>query len=228
MHKSLEFKGDQLHWLEELPQDYFVELRAQEQGQGSFDADRTLFHQILSLKELPLVVRANPDKNLWRSWEVFRDREKRNRIGPVPLILDIDDESDPPNLSNAFQFTGICLDLLETKDHFSQSGSLRVVFSGRKGFHIEAKSLIPFDAELLRKELLRDCQDRCACVYPNGNVFIDGVVLDTFHPWVRVTGAVHTWRAPDGSLIARRAIQMSVPEFRRKTVAEVSSLAEVT
>ena len=90
MDELILFEQEQLAWLEELNPNYFVKVRFQERGNSKFAKEDGVV-QVIQLKELTDFKRSHVEKNLWRSWTVFRDAAALDEIGPVPLILDIDD-----------------------------------------------------------------------------------------------------------------------------------------
>ena len=99
---------------------------------------------MVTLKDLPDFRQSHPQENLWRSWTVYRDQDKSDELGPVPLYFDIDnkpnDQDQDPCLHDAYMVTKECLTVLEDPAQWAfSSDRLRIIFSGRKGFHIEIK-----------------------------------------------------------------------------------------
>lgn len=171
-----------------------------------------------------------PESNVWRSWKVFKDSNRKRELGLVPLFFDIDDESDPPNLSHSYKLAATCLDLLESSPQWGLgSDRLRVVFSGRKGFHIEVKPRTPVDGEEVRQALLRGCEKK-GIDRTNNTFFHKATALDTFSPnlkpWIRVTGTVYSWHAKDGELSVRKIFYMSPERFRLLKLAGVEKAAK--
>jgi len=232
MGHDLWFSKDQLFWLEELNPDFCVKVRVQREGEGQWEEGCSLLERMLRLEELSAFACTHAENNIWRSWEVYREVAGCDGIGPVPLYLDIDDESSPPNLEDAYKLTAACLDVLEARSDWAGSSErLRVVFSGRKGFHIEIKPPAPLNASAMRKELLTACEERGlkrVCVYHgSSNVFIENTVLDTLsHKWVRLTGTLYSWICEDGRMCARRVFQMSPEEFRQLGAKRILQIAE--
>ncbi len=228
MGRKIWFNEQQLVWLEEADPELFVEIVIQEEGNGEFSetgsAQNVSMHQ---LRDLLALKRAHPRHNIWRSWDVYRDAEKSEKIGPIPLYFDIDDATDPPNLKNAYVLTATCLDvLMEKEDWAGSSERLRVVFSGRKGFHIEVKPPFPIEAETMRKSLIAACK-RKGLPLAYGNVFFQQTVLDTLHhEWVRLTGTVYSWRTEKGRVEARRVLQISVEDFRNLDIEEIVAMSK--
>jgi hypothetical protein len=141
------------------------------------------------LSKLSVISQIHAKRNIWRSWSVYRGHNKADPIGPVPLFFDIDDESDPPNLENAYTLTTACVDTLERQFAWANSPSnLRVVFSGHKGFHLEIKPATTIDGQALRQALIRDCENKIP--HQIANCFFEHTVFDvlnpTQHKWVRI------------------------------------------
>ncbi len=230
MNHSLLFSTEQLFWVEELSPDWFVEVRAQRWGDGEFDERATLMRSVLPLRGLPALKESRARDNLWRSWCVYRDRAKRDVVGPVPLILDIDDESVPPNLDHAHELTLACLDALEFEsDWVGSLERLRVVFSGRKGFHIEVKPAAPVNAQVVRGQLLRSlnlwAQEKQVPTF--ANTFFEKASLRLFtYEWVRLSQTVHSWRDEAGQIRNRRICRMRPTEFRDAPLERILAVAE--
>jgi hypothetical protein len=228
MSDNLVFCESQLFWPEELNQDFYVEVRVQQKGDDDFKEEHVQVNQMLQLRELSTFARMYPEDNIWRSWSVFYDIEKHCELGPVPLCFDIDEQSQHPNLEHAYRLTEVCLGILEAQSEWAGSSErLRVVFSGRKGFHIEVKPPAPLNAQTMRKELLQACE-MTGLKRVSLNVFIENTVLDPLsHQWIRLTGALHSWSSEDGQIHARRTFQMSPKEFRELGIGSILQIAEM-
>ncbi len=229
MIQSLLFNRDQLFWLEDINPEYFVYVQIQPWGEGIFLDESTVTRKPVALHELESFKHFHFEKNIWRSWTVYKDAQMEKEIGPVPLILDIDDESEPADLKKAYNLTKACLDLIEFESTLvEQPDQLRVIFSGRKGFHIEIKPSLPIDAQefrqhllaALRQHLFQGQHDVCH------NVFYESTVLDTLsHQWVRLTGTMNSWSLQDGTIHSTKVIPMSSKAFRAIHMEDILALA---
>ncbi|CAG0935443.1 hypothetical protein TFLX_04283 [Thermoflexales bacterium] len=226
MNNSLWFNKEQLFWLEELDSDCFVEVQVQPWGEGVFVNDPSMARQPIALRDLAAFKDLHSDKNIWRSWTIYRDVELTRDIGPIPLILDIDDESEPPNLTKAYDLTRACLDIIESETKLIKHAEQpRVIFSGRKGFHIEIKPSLPIDAQAIRRLLLEALRKHIS--QANLNVFYESTVLDTLsHMWVRLTGTLYSWHSSNGTLHSRRVIPLRVEEFRAMQTEDIWALLQ--
>jgi hypothetical protein len=217
------FLEEQLFWVEECA-NWFVEVLSQPKGEVfELTTNRV---EIIQICTLPEFISQNHSDNLWRSWKVFRDCELEQEIGPLPIVIDIDDESDgTSNLQNAYKLTRICLEEILRGNNSISLDNLRVVFSGRKGFHIELKPPHPLNAQVLRRELISSCRQRN--VSPRfGNVFFENTVIDIFHDYIRLTDSINSWINNNNELISRNVFQMSVTEFEHLKVEGILEKAE--
>lgn len=230
MPQKLLFKRDQLVWIEEVNREYFVDVIIQPKGITDPFREPPLAGNIVRLGNLSSYVSQYPEHNVWRSWNVFRDKNREIKLGLVPLFFDVDDESDPPNLSHSYKLAATCLDLLESSPQWGlASDRLRVVFSGHKGFHIEVKPTTEVDGEQVRRALLAGCEQKG--IDRMNNTFFNGTTaLDTFSPrykpWIRVTGTLYSWHSKDGHLLVRRIFQMSPEQFRALKQAGIEKAAK--
>ncbi len=213
MHKNITLSQKQLAWLEEYP-DYFVEVIQQPSG-VTFDSQVT--PQVAKVRTLPQIISEHESNNLWRSWSVYKDQELEEELGPIPLIFDIDDESPgSPNLHNAYRLTAICVEgLLQFGNSWGKTteDQIRVVFSGKKGFHIEMKPSQPVNANNVRRELIELCREKEPSRDVIKNQFFGYTSIDVFHEHVRLTGSLNSWVNESNNILSRRVIQMSVLEF---------------
>lgn len=212
------FNEKQLYWLEEINPEYFVELVVLRKGETDWAKEGAILtQQTRQLKDLPAFKHKYADANLFRSWVIFLNAGKTSELGPVPLVLDIDNESTPTNLECAYKITDECLRVLEARNEWAGSRSrLRVVFSGRKGFHIEVRPPAPLDGWLMRNELI-DAVCAQLGVGRVGNYLgaESQTVIDTLsHQYVRLVGTLNSWYDDQGRIRCRRVLQMSVDEFR--------------
>jgi len=229
MLDNLWFSAEQLFWLEELDPAAIVQVRIAGIGESEPDGHGILFDQEVPLGQLAAVRQAYTKCNIWRSWSVYHRIGKHDPIGPVPLFFDIDDESSPPNLDNAYALTAACVDTLESLFAWANSPSnLRIVFSGHKGFHLELKPVTPLDGQALRRKLIQACEAKIPHRF--ANCFFEHTVLDVLNPiqhsWVRVTGTVNSWRMEEGQIKLNRIIQLSVSEFQQLGCRGVLQRAE--
>lgn len=171
----------------------------------------------IRISNINLLLIKNPNENTWRSWELFSDRDCQNSVGFSPLLLDIDNNDH--KLNKAHSLTLKCLDLIEKKSRFLKSGGLRVVFSGKKGFHIEAIPYKPVSNRYFRNYILCELNNTYKKPQYTKNMFEDGTI-DPGHDFIRVTGSYNSWRE-DGALIKRKVIQFTPEEFRKLKIGEI-------
>ena len=207
-----------MKWFEELNPDYWIQLHIQEKGDAVYN-ENSILRFNLKLKNISTYIKKHEDYNIWRTRLIYRDEHMLDQIGLVPpLFFDVDvfdgpDESDPPNLENVYSLTLNCIEILS--DEFSSTNLLRIIFSGRKGFHIEFEFNSPFEAESLQKNLIEKLNHRG--IKSNKNCFYENTaVLDTIKnfDWIRLTGTLYSWYAGHNKLCIRRTFPMSLDEFR--------------
>jgi hypothetical protein len=214
------------NWLEDCARLYIRLIRSPA-GIGYPDPDSPDTIQLsveerIQVGSLDQHVLAHTQDNMWRSWQLYSDALCSNPVSYIPVNIDIDNEQD--NLRQAHVLTQDCLGILEKMSHFHGPDRLRVVFSGKKGFHIEARPTEPLDFRSVRGELLRRlAQLRGQNGYPT-NSFSDGII-DTGHDFIRVTGSFNSWR--DGNVLKRRkVIQLSSDDFRKSQLQEILERSE--
>jgi hypothetical protein len=217
---KLLYSEKQLFWLNELDPNYYVCVKMQPVGVEKLNSASLVEADVIQIKQLNSFVSSYPDENIWRSWCVYKDKNRSEEIGPVPLILDVDDEHNPPNIDHAYIFTKTCVQLLQTWHNVIQSKDcIRIVFSGKKGFHIELKPAQPLDALDLRRKLLDGCE-MAGLKRVFGNVFLENTSLDTINvekkPWIRITDTIYSWYSKSGQLTRRKVFSMSVDELLQR------------
>jgi hypothetical protein len=164
----------------------------------------------LRIDGITQVLRDHSHENIWRSWLLFSDQNCSTPVSYIPLLIDIDNEKG--DLEGAYNLTRVCLDWYEHLSRYSTSIGLRVIFSGLKGFHIEARSTEPVDNRSFREDLLNGLAQIGKKNRGASNYFQDGTI-DPGHEFVRLSGSFNIWK--DGNILRRRkVIQMSPDEFR--------------
>lgn len=218
--KSFPIRDDQLFWLKELPL-AFVKVIAVPQGKEfSLDVESKIV-QVGNLKKFSEEYITN---NIWRSWCVYRDFTCSNILGQIPLVFDIDDENE--ELENAHILTKACIRLLEqSKDWIEATDRIRIVFSGRKGFHIEVKPSRTIDAERVREGMLGSIARQTGLVQKGPNTFIDCTTLDPFHEFIRVTGSYNSWEKY-GVMWKRKVILLTREDCFHLSIKDIISLSE--
>lgn len=168
----------------------------------------------------------HPNENIWRSWEVFSDDLCINKVSCVPLFLDIDNEDQ--NIEDAYKLTSYCLNFLETQEYIQGTECLRVVFSGKKGFHIEGKPYKQVENQSVRKDLL-GYLDSIGLQQKDGipNNFLLGVIdlMNLQHDFIRLTGSCNSWKEK-GLLKRRKVIQFTLEQFRELRSKDIIELSE--
>jgi len=213
-------------WLEDYS-DLYVQLVRNPVGIG-FPDDESPDTKIHSVQEIIRVCDLNQalseyaEWNLWRSWQVFSDRLCSNPVSYVPLFIDIDNEES--DLGRAYNLTQDCLDWFESTNKYSAPDHLRVVFSGKKGFHIEARPSHPVNNRLVREDLLSGLKKMGLENRGSSNCFLDGTI-DPVHDFVRLTGSFNSWKRSHG-LIRRKVIQLSLEDFRRLRLENILERSE--
>jgi hypothetical protein len=192
--------------------------------QESAETKTNLVREIVRIAEIDHVIREHLQWNIWRSWQVFSDKMCLNPVSYVPLLIDIDNEEQ--NLESAYSLTRDCLDWFESTDQHFMLDQLRVVFSGMKGFHIEARSTEPLDNQLLREALLIGLKEMGLEGSGTPNYFLNGIV-DISHDFVRLTESSNSWRE-DRNLRRRRVIQFSVDDFRKLHIEDIVARSEAS
>ena len=188
MWNSIFLKEEHLHWIEDHPE-WFVNVITRPEGE-LFDPNTDWIP--VRVGDLPQYLATNARLNIWRSWDVFsKQRNKLRYIGLLPIIIDIDDEEQ--NLFNAHRLTTACLQYIQSQT-WGREENLRVIFSGKKGFHIEIKPTEPVDAQELRQDLILGAARILGCEENlNGwNVFFGSTALDRFHDFIRLTSPSST------------------------------------
>jgi hypothetical protein len=215
-------------WLEDCP-DLYVQLICNPAGIGfpyEEDTDTRLHcvQEIIRIGDLDRVLREHAQKNIWRSWQVFSDKSCSNPVSYIPLFFDIDNEAH--NLEDAYNLTLNCVNWLERTNEYSAPDHLRVVFSGMKGFHIEAKAIRPTDNQLIRDSLLVGLEEMGFKGRGASNHFLQGTI-DPDHDFIRLTGSFNSWKE-DKTLRTRKVIQLSLDEFRSLRLETILERAEAS
>jgi hypothetical protein len=216
--RTIPFHQEQLIWLEDVP-DCYVEVLERPSGEAF---DPNIKAEILAIRDIPIYVKQHPWMNLWRSWEVYADPDQRVSLGPVPLLVDIDDQDY--DLCKAYTLTDSCLNLLEDNPQWAgEPERIRVIFTGRKGFHLEIKPPAPLDAEEFRETIFSELEKRIGLIRSGActNIYLDTTLIDRFHKFIRITGSCNSWKDENGILIRRRVLSMTPDEFRRAKIEDI-------
>lgn len=183
-------------WLEECTNLYVRIIRNPEGiGYPDNNCPDTIKHinkELVRVSDLRRVIREHAQENIWRSWQLFSDELCSCAVSYVPIFIDIDNEEDNPNIEDAYTLTRDCLDFIEGMTQYNIPDHLRVVFSGKKGFHIEARQNEPVDNESIRESLLNGLK-KIGQEQQGGskNVFINGTI-DPGHDFIRLTGSIYS------------------------------------
>lgn len=214
-------------WLEEYP-DLYVQLIRNPIGIGFPDKEfpETISQSVqetIRVNGLGQVLRKHIEWNIWRSWQVFSDELCSNAMGYVPLFIDIDNEEH--NLEDAYNLTRACLDWFERTNQCSSLDHIRVVFSGMKGFHIEAIPTQPVDNQAVRQALLVGLQEMGFQDRGVSNCFLNGTI-DPGHDFIRLTGSYNSWKE-NNELKTRKVISLSLYEFRMMRLENILEKSDV-
>ncbi len=220
--KTRPFIEPQLRWIEEYP-DYWINVLALPQG-SEFELNSEWNR--IQIKDLGKFIFDHPSENLWRSWDVWHSFDSKSIIGPIPYWIDIDDKNQ--NLQNSFTLTRVLVNLLLANEEWAENTeSVRVAFSGKKGFHIYAKPPSPIDGEITRQKLIALARKELNLGGADGdNVFWDSTILDVSHEEIRIIGSVHSWYDESQKLKARRTFTMSSNEFLYINLNEILRRSE--
>lgn len=217
--KTLPFTDKQLGWLEDYP-DCWVDVGTLPPGEEFHPELERVFVQV---KKLPDFVLAHEGDNIWRSWHIWGDSDRKESVGEVPFWLDIDDENG--NLLNAQMLARVFVELLIENPAWAGSPErIRISFSGKKGFHIYVKPAAPVDGWQVKNELSQLAHTKLGLEEPTSvvmNSFWGSTVIDVFHEDIRVVGSLHSWRNEKGVLEARRTFELSCQELFDLSVDQI-------
>ena len=166
----------------------------------------------------------NPYHNSWRSWQLFADESCTQQISCVPVVVDIDNEVQ--DYADAYELTRHCLDWIEGAPNRCGFEDLRVIFSGMKGFHIEAKPNQTIDFPSFRAALLDGLTSLGLEPLHEGvpNSFRLGTI-DLGHDFIRLTDSFNSW-IEGGILKRRKVLQFSLRDFLSFRVQKILELSE--
>ena len=213
-------------WLEDFTELY-VQLVRNPAGIGfpNKDAPDTRLHhahETIRIGDLDRALKEHTQENIWRSWQVFSDEGCSDPVSYVPLFIDIDNEES--NLEDAYNLTRDCVNWFESTNDYYPPDHLRIVFSGMKGFHIEAKATRPVDNQLFRDSLLIGLKEIGLKNRGAPNCFPKGTI-DPGHDFIRLTGSFNSWK-DDDTLRRRKVIQLSLDEFRSLSLENIIKRSE--
>ena len=182
-------------------------------------------YQTVCIRDLEWYINEHHDDNIWRSWQLFSDELCSNSVGYVPLIIDIDNSDK--NLVDAYKLTLKCLDLILMKKIQNISkDNLRVVFSGMKGFHIEARPEHIINCQDFRKDIIHELIKDGVPIKRTENEFQFGVI-DPLKDFVRLTGSFNSWKENE-IVKKRKVIQFSLEEFRNLSIEKIITGLEIS
>jgi len=181
--------------------------------------------------------------NVYRTLEVF-DRNTKKEIFLGPFLVDIDNSSG--KLDSAQAVTRQVATYL-TKQLRLSLDSLRIFFSGCKGFNIEIRpediglsELILDQIRLSSKKLdeiivflqnSNNIQDSSKNVVDVQGTVIDRIYGDRFgyklkHPYIRLHSSINRWIRGDGSECARRKIEVTFEQLWNMSAVQISVESE--
>lgn len=217
------------NWLEECS-DLYLNLIRNPTGIGFPDkyipeTKIEFVQQIIQVNAIEKFIDEHNQDNLWRSWKLFTYYKCENSVGYVPLIIDID--NGDKNLVDAYILTLKCLDLILMKKIQNISkDNLRVVFSGMKGFHIEARPEHIISCQDFRKDIIHELIKDGVPIKRTENEFQFGVI-DPLKDFVRLTGSFNNWME-NGIVKKRKVIQFSLEEFRNLSIEKIIAGLEIS
>ena len=135
--------------------------------------------------------------------------------------------NEKQNLDDAYSLTQECLVWFEYTHGYSALDSLRIVFSGKKGFHIEARPTETIDNQIIRESLLNGLREKGLEHKAFRNVFLKGTIDTLSHEYIRLTGSFNSWKE-ENTLRKRKVIQLSLDDFRKLGVKGILAKSEVS
>jgi len=215
-------------WLEDCT-NLYVLLVCNPAGLGFPDDEfpETKVHSVqktVRVGDLGLEIQKHAQENIWRSWQLFTNESCSEPASYIPLFIDVDNENK--NLDDAYSLTQDCLVWFERTNRYSAPDSLRVVFSGKKGFHIEARSNEAVDNLFIRESLLNGLREMGIEQKEFKNGFLKGTIDTLSHEFIRLTGSFNSWNE-ENILKKRKVIQLSVDEFRKLGIKGIIAKSEV-
>ena len=210
------------NWPEECS-NLYVNLIRNPTGIGFPDKDSpettiNFIQQTVQINSIDRYIIEHIEDNIWRSWELFSDEMCTNSIGYAPLVIDIDNGNK--NLNDAHELTLKCLDVIIMKKIQNISkDNLRVVFSGSKGFHIEARPDTPINCNLFRDDILHELENSGIHHLNAPNEFPLGVI-DPPKDFIRLTGSFNSWKENE-IVKKRKVVKFSFEEFRNLSIENI-------
>lgn len=151
-----------------------------------------------------------------------------------PFLVDVDNEGE--NLTDALNVARAVVAYFTESRRLSED-SLRIFFTGRKGFNIEVRptAIHPRDTPRVQSErerlrligFLRRDLPTDSSTYSN-QVSEAGTIIDKFHRYVRLADSLNCWLVPDGSEKAMRKLPLTVDELLEWSIEEILQTACVT
>jgi hypothetical protein len=214
---------------ESLPEPSFVKVRGLPHGIPDVNEGTPLFERCCSVKETNLVPGEFPLANLWRSWAVYSDSDCEVFFGIFPWVIDIDIEQSNPDLRNARKLALDFIEILNNRSAWEKSvRDLVVVFSGRKGLHLQLPPIAGISLQDFRTYLINEGSRKD--IPRNGNIFYGNAVVDTINyekkPWLRLIGTKYSWREGDSEIRSRRILPFSAEEFRILSLEKIIAKSE--
>ena len=187
--------------------------------------------------------KACKNANVYKTLEVFdKNTREANLLGP--FLIDIDNSEE--NLDDAQAINTQVATYLLNGQRISKD-SMRIFFSGRKGFNVEVRpDILGIDGSLsdqikcssmkldeivyvLRK--INNVQDATRNIVSNQGTVIDRIYGDRFgyklkHPYIRLRDSINKWIRNNGSEIARMKIELTIEQLHSMSATEISSKAE--
>lgn len=181
--------------------------------------------------------------NVYRTLELFASNSSQSEI-LGPFLVDIDNsnwkDGYEENLDDALLVACMVVDFLS--GHWKLSDQdLRVFFSGRKGFNIEARpQALGIDGSATNQ--VKSSSDKLQEIISHfgtgsntvssGDTLIDKIYGDRFsnyklkHPYIRLHGSWNKWVGNDAIERARRKIELSLDKLHNSKADEICVEAE--
>lgn len=216
------------YFFEDLPRQYHVDFLAQEANVFHGIADegqwvnKGLCFETVKIADLAGLKTQYAEHNLYRSWMIYD--ENKQEIGRMPAYLDIDGNHCNPDLTAARNAAEWVINA--TKALFKiENDSIRVVFSGQKGFHVEVSKHGFFS-----KEWYEGLASQHEYIAHFGHSLTGGLTLDKQwnrfgwkKNYVRLNDTLNT---TDQGTPPRRCFTMTVEAFFNTDVSEMISISE--
>jgi hypothetical protein len=214
-------------WFEDLPADYYIEVVAKEQGKWSRNWDEYIVdRKLIKLREIEYFQQRYKEHNLFRSLDVYVDSKGKQSIGKHPIVLDIDYDCDyhqAPNFENLERVRKVTVQAIRVleKNIRIPKNDIRVVFSGRRGFHIEVRKEFN-QASKIRDYLIEKLKEANG-QFAHSNYVAQNICIDSMrsHLHVRIKNTWNSWTNALGNIEWRKCFELSIEELQSLNINRI-------